>query len=367
MIGLPAIALAVLALAAFARWRSRGSPWLLGVSAALLALSVLIKGFTLVLLPAFAMGLLLDREVGCLRRRLRALLLWCAVFAGVGLGVVCLLMDASALGQLLKPHWMARGVATYRPYTLALALLPARHLLVLAVAGGVLAWSRRHWHALYPALWLLAATLALAFHRPVWSHQALLVTLPAALLAAEIFTALPWLRNHLLGPESDRKRRAAALALSLLGLILIGAQARRTYRTAVRWLGRGYKVFQAEDWRLTAAMTRHAGATRWVVTDRPIYAFRANLPVPPEMAVISEKRVNVGLAEGEWMLACLKHYQPEQVALVRFSWPQAQPYLDAHYTLVYGQQGRYLFLKTGTAPAGEGGNPLAACRPAAMP
>ncbi|WP_005036444.1 glycosyltransferase family 39 protein [Holophaga foetida] len=345
MIGLPALALAVLSLAAFAHGRRRRRLGFLALSAALLALSAFIKGFTLTLLPVFVVGLLLDREVGSLRQRMTMILVWGAVFAGVALATAWLLMDLSSLRQLLNPHVAARDVPLYQKITLDKALKSARYLLVLAVAGVGMAWSRRHTAAIYPALWAMVTTLILSFHRPVWFHQALLVTLPAAMLAAEIFNAGPWLRARLAGGWSGWRMKKAALALGLVVLVLVGAQIQRTYSSAVHWVKDESQAERLEDMRLTALMAQRAKATRWVVTDRPMYAFRAGLLVPPEMAVLSHKRVSVGLSQGQWMMDCLMRYQPEQVALVCFPWPEVKPFLEATYVPVPGRDGRTLFLK----------------------
>ena len=350
MIGLPSLALAMLALAALAHWRSRGSPWLLAASAGFLALSVLTKGFTLVLVPAFAAGMLMDRDLGCLRRRAAMLLLWVAMFGAVALAVTCLLVGPRSLGMLLKPHLAARDLAAYQGFTLVRAVRPARYLLELAVAGGLLARSRHNRAALYPLFWMFAGILALAFHRPVWPHQHLLVSLPAALLAAEIFSTVPWFMRCLREQGVRRWRRSVAVVLAILVLAMIGAQLRRTYRLSVRWLERRDRALQSEDWRLTAAMAGHAGTTRWVVTDRPMYAFRASLLVPPEMAVVSEKRLRASLSGDAWMLACIERYRPEQVALGRFPWPVVRPYLEARYVPVHGLKTRNLFLDSWRAP-----------------
>jgi hypothetical protein len=43
---------------------------------------------------------------------------------------------------------------------------------------------QRRWLAIYPLAWMGTATLLLFRHIPVWYHQQLLITVPAALLAA---------------------------------------------------------------------------------------------------------------------------------------------------------------------------------------
>ena len=81
-------------------------------------------------------------------------------------------------------------------------------------------------------------------------------------------------------------------------------------------------------------MIKFAPQTEWVVTDLPMYAFRAGLRVPPELAVFSLKRVETGnLAEAE-VLATVIKYSPEQVLIGRFEFPALERYLDEHYRLI---------------------------------
>ena len=344
MIGLPALALAVLSLAAHARWRRTRAPGLLASSAVLLALSVLIKGFTLILLPAVGAGMLLDRELGSVRERVSGLLLWIGVFAGVALTLLLVLVGPRNLDQLINTHWQALRTDACGGTTLGASLRHTHPVLFLAVAGGCVAWRRRSQDALYVALWAFLATVALSLHRPMWDHQQLLLSVPCAMLAAELVTTCPRLWHRLSAREAAWSVRLASGLLLTTGLVLAGAHARFAARTAARWMGGNDRNKHADDWELVGLMARRAGATDWVVTDRPIYAFRAGLLVPPEMAVLSRKRVVTGLFNDEWMLACLRRYHPEQVALARFPWSSVRPYLEANYRLGYKRPGKDLFL-----------------------
>jgi hypothetical protein len=69
------------------------------------------------------------------------------------------------------------------------------------------------------------------------------------------------------------------------------------------------------DRHLVELMTRLAGDTRCVVTDRQLLPFRAGLRVPPELCVTSLKRRWAGHLSDERLLEQLQAYQPGLVFL----------------------------------------------------
>ncbi|MGD9092938.1 MAG: hypothetical protein PVF74_08815 [Anaerolineales bacterium] len=85
MIGLPAIALAMLALLAQTAWHQyRKYIWLV-LSAIVLCLSVFTKLFTAILVPLFIVGFLVDEyhRVASWRQALCPVLIWIIIFAGL--------------------------------------------------------------------------------------------------------------------------------------------------------------------------------------------------------------------------------------------------------------------------------------------
>ena len=93
-------------------------------------------------------------------------------------------------------------------------------------------------------------------------------------------------------------------------------------------------------------MTQYAPETQWVVTDRPMYAFRAGLLVPPNLAAISRKRLTTGALTEQQVLDTIRERRPEQVLLTRFKWPSITKYLKEHYRVLYSQDGRTLYLRS---------------------
>ncbi|WP_278751196.1 hypothetical protein [Fischerella thermalis] len=85
---------------------------------------------------------------------------------------------------------------------------------------------------------------------------------------------------------------------------------------------------------------KYKSLTNWVFTDNPMYAFYNDLIVPPEIAVISYKRINSGDLTFTKMLAILNKYHPEQVILTRWttqikSEKSLMDYINANYSITY--------------------------------
>jgi hypothetical protein len=77
----------------------------------------------------------------------------------------------------------------------------------------------------------------------------------------------------------------------------------------------------------------------------PMYAFRAGVPVPPEMAVVSRKRLVAGDFPDQELVAIIQKYNPELVMLDRFDYPGVQKTLDANYDMKYSRFNRDLYVR----------------------
>jgi hypothetical protein len=74
-------------------------------------------------------------------------------------------------------------------------------------------------------------------------------------------------------------------------------------------------------------MGNHVAETRWLYTDRPMFAFLTQLPVPPNLAVITAKRLLTGRLTDAEVLRTLEEYKPEMILNARFSLPAVQEYM----------------------------------------
>jgi hypothetical protein len=67
--------------------------------------------------------------------------------------------------------------------------------------------------------------------------------------------------------------------------------------------------------------------------------FRANLLVPPELAVVSMKRQQAGQLSDELILKNLKTFRPEQISIGRLQYSQTvMDYIAANYVRIWQSQ-----------------------------
>ena len=278
--------------------------------------------------------------------------LWVCVLLGVTTALGLVLVGPANLAQLVQTHLAAGGSDFYDRFAeeinIAFHLRDSWAIMFLALVGSVLAFVSKRWLALYPMAWAVGAYLLLSFHKPVWYHQQLLVTIPAAILAAgavgETIRAIRQLyRSHRLVSARGAFCAVVIVAVALamkarvpVTLSEFGVQTRSSPSIDDGTL---------EAQKLVAKMIEYAPRTHWVVTDVPMYAFRAGLSVPPYLVVSSQKRMVTGsLNEGQ-VLEIVREWRPEQVLLGRFYFPAVTEYLEAHYRLISPDSGKRLYLR----------------------
>ncbi len=348
MVGLPALAFAVLSLSALATWhQKRTTIWLI-ISSLALSVSVLTKAFTGFLVPIFIVGVAISefsrKDALTWRKRLWPATLWTLVFTSVTFLLLILFVGLSNLPQLLETHLAARDVPRYQSFSINSALSNTRATILLALIGSLLMFRDKRWLALYPLAWLGTAYLLLHNYAPVWYHQQLLVTIPAALLAAcaigEVIRWIPKfypLRTFLSG------RGLISVIVAIALIFVVSDQAPHMVLRLFNF--RAFLKISSQDYRLVEKMNTYAQETHWMVTDRPMYAFRAGVPVPPNLAAISWKRVATGTLTEQKILDTIRETRPEHVLLTRFKWPSIKQYLKDHYREIYSQSGKKLYLR----------------------
>jgi uncharacterized membrane protein YhaH (DUF805 family) len=235
-------------------------------------------------------------------------------------------------GQLLNVHLEAiqsgdllsgeggRSLTSY--------LVESWPVFALAALGTWQAVRARKWTALYLAGWIALGIALLAVTRPTWYHHQLLVTVPAALLAAiAIGSAVQELRLGPQQPPSPLRLGAGPLSLALFLVFLVMRVPGTADGLALRLpnlIGPGKG--EAEERSLLAAIHDHAAETHWLYTDRPIFAFLSGIPVPPNLAVMSAKRLRTKDLTEEEILATLEAYSPEMILNSRFGLPAVDEY-----------------------------------------
>lgn len=345
MIGLPALALAMLSIYWLLLYEaSNALPWLIA-SGMVLGCSLQTKLFTAFLVP------IILAYIGCLRFRSTRRFDWKSIFLPLFIwlmsGCLIYLVIGLTSGQLL--HLSSTFTSHLKQSTPADELLSAnfnsfayfrsmlaqdrRYLLPFAFGAAFLIFRKRQWVGLLPIFWLLASTAVILKHKPLWYHHYLLFSIPFYwLLSYAIAFFLDFLRqqSNIQGQLTTLKARMIALGVGLL-LLIIG-------------IGKTMPPLPIKpptgDAEALNQILRYKPVTNWIFTDRPIYAFKAGLTVPPETAVISIKRFNSGNLTLADLLAVWQRYQPEQILLARWTDKIQQDqalsaYLKTNYAKTY--------------------------------
>ncbi|MBN1402731.1 MAG: glycosyltransferase family 39 protein [Anaerolineae bacterium] len=358
MVGLPSIALGMVSVATLAAWHKSRRPAWLGLSALALGLAVLTKLMIGLLAPILAFGVVLEGEMPDERGgtgwrwrwRLGPALAWTLLVAAVVIGGFWLTAGPHAISQLLETHFEAPAEPELRDtHTLNRELGKSRLNLILGCLGIPWALYKRRWLVGYLVGWAAILYLFLATYTPTWYHHQLYISIPLAMLAAY---ALGEFATAIL--ERLRARRVRAAALPAAPLVLLTVISLTT-----SWLplpydctslppshSKLYRQVPEADFRLEDVMRSYAPETRWVVTDVPMYAFRAGLLVPPQLAVLSGKRLATGEFERKELLEIFRRERPEQVLLTRFDWPALQPEIERGYRVAYADDENTLYVRS---------------------
>lgn len=246
------------------------------------------------LVPRQLVRVCLSGAAGCL---MALLLVWGAFCDG-------------AWEQLWQPH--LSPIARNHFHGQSLAQASAGYLqadwpwLLLATAGSLLA-ARRGKIAtfLVPGLLLGTAFLVHFWLRPYWAYYYLHLIVPLVWLAG-LGTAegILWAR------EMPTQARAIAASLLIVGCLLPALASLPS-----RWNSVMASLPQPDDAQRTALLNylrQHGGD--WILTDQPGLVFEAGLRVPPEAAVLSRKRLELGLFDTTAFLQCVQQRRPGIIA-----------------------------------------------------
>ena len=353
MIGLPAIALAMLSLF-FINHYLRGAHWVyLFFAGASFALSLQTKLFTAFLLPFFLLPIFFPQmqfsaEQGrklTVNQRSLAVFITLFSFAGV-LCLTWLLLPSSTLEQVVGAHInseLREKLLEHRGQVLVFLSWDYDYLGLLLIGLGIALWRDR---GLYlPFLWWLTALILLLNHHPVWYHHYLLLTVPMSFIMAEATkSVIAYFRQTPWGQRSWFSRGILAFALFLVLFPIIGIPIR------VNILHDYYHRFVQQSQRYFVMLEQvfaYQEETEWLFTDFPMYSFYANLKVPPEIAVFSRKRLEAGNLTKAQLQAVVENYQPKQLIVGRFGELPSilEENLSENYTKAYEHKGLTQYLR----------------------
>jgi len=372
MIGLPALSFAVLSIALLphsAKTRSAKQRCSLMLSGSCFAAGVLTKLYVIAVFPAIFVEICrlssTDSESPKdIRQIFIDLVVWAVatiIAAAVLIWMIAPALPAHFSEQLLGPHLQYREQLRLPGLVQLIGFARCDYYLWrIAAVGLAICFVRAQWRVLAPAAWLFTAVLLLANHRPLWPHHYLLVSIPTVWIAAlGLMEAVKTLKSVASSGEFKLRGQSKILVGAYLLLLLplsffaikyslnlpdhLSATARGIART-------GHKL----NPQALQLLKDYAPSTKWVVSDRPVYPFLANLPVPPEIAVSSAKRASTKQFSLEQFLNVIDKYEPEIILLKRFpGFPRAVgkhvkgDYRRVRYYRVKGDLGGVIiFLKT---------------------
>jgi hypothetical protein len=344
MVGQPSLALASVSLLFLAAWHRKRQQIFLVLSALAFSLSILAKLFTAPLALVFFTGLVVSEYFGKDKdqsriRMLYPALLWSSIFTVFTLAAVILSTGTQNIAELIQPHLAASQASVYPPneqlYSINYYLLDAWPILALALIGVVAVFQHRRWLMLYPLAWMGISYVELSVIKPVWFHHQLLVTLPAAMLAAVATSETLHGVLHSINPPFKFKKTWPLLASGLLCVVLVGVfRAPDVYNFFRQPANADTTQRHPFEDKLLKKINQFAPQTNWMVTDMPMFAFRADLKVPPDLVVISWKRLAAGDLDEQEILNILQTLRPEQVLFGRFEFAALDNYLTENYDLV---------------------------------
>ena len=355
MVGLPAIAFAMLSFLAISYWHKERKNFWLVLSSLALALSVMTKLFTGFLAPIFIVGLILQEWQASSRTRSWRVLLtpgaiWLSGFGFTSLLVWLLFIYPDGTTQLLDTHLIAAISSPNDTITIAGYLRESFPVVVLGVIGSFLVIQNRRWTGVYLMAWASVSYLLLSQHSPIWYHHQLLVTIPIAVLCGiavgEMVVTLSDLTRR---SQFGRVRGASVGIVAILTLYLLFARAPRVF-SQLDFRLPNFKPPEAESVdiqavKLLEVMWQYAEVTNILITDRPMLAVRLGKPVPPYLAAVTGKRISTGELSEQDIISAIRRYRPEQVALARFELPAVDAYLQQNYRLAYKLTDHRLYVR----------------------
>jgi hypothetical protein len=341
MIGLPSIAFAMLSFVGITHWhQDKKDSWLI-FSSLFLALSMMTKLWTAILIPIFIAGIFIDRS-DLLRGKLnvrdsvRPIFIWSSVFILVAGAIILFMIRPGNISQVIGVHLAASETETMQNIAAQNSvnsyLDDSMIIFILSLFGAAIAIHSKTWHSIYLVAWMLVAYgLFTWIITPFWSHHQLLITLPAALLGSiAMGYSLVDLVKRLLGSKLINPGIIPSAVILLLTLFF-GYQrfpaAFDEFRTDLPNFRTCYDPKDDVDYKVVATIRKYADGTNYLFTDRPIFAFRAGIPVHPYLAVMTKKRYAIEQPTQEELLSILIEFKPEQIILDRFEYPAAQEYM----------------------------------------
>jgi Dolichyl-phosphate-mannose-protein mannosyltransferase len=309
----PALAPAILAVAAALQYQRTGRWIWLVVSGVLLGVALMVKPIVAAAVVPIALAALLGPRIS-----LRPVLLVGLVSAAVVVTIVVMTGFSTVVDQMVDYRLKSRQVSGWswsENWKVFRGTLVARDqigLLALGGAGAILAFLVRPRQAIPYIGWIVASAALLALYAPLFPKH-VVIAVPPLVVAAGAGIGVVW--------QALRERRVAGMVggFALTGPLLLYTWSLPT----IAMLNVGFmnldQSFEGQRFARTADIAATIAAVTqrgdFIVTDEPEQAFHAQRLVPPNLADPSTSRVRARELTGEAVVTTAEEYDVKLVAL----------------------------------------------------
>jgi hypothetical protein len=204
--------------------------------------------------------------------------------------------------------------------------------------GGIVLCIRRvatERTAVLPLAWTTYTLLLFGLHRPWWNYYYIHTAIPLCWCAAIGINAL-WANAR--WPQAKVCCVLLALYVQCAGAWLI----ERLY-LEVQSVRLSPQTFTCP---FLKTLDRFRDTARWLYTEEPVYSFYANIPMPPDLAVVVLKRYWSGEMTPKRLVDDLRFYKPELMLLKNDSNPRPfHDLVDQEYRLIYIDSDNLLYVR----------------------
>ena len=327
LISLPAVSLALVAMAAAGLYQHRQETRWLVVSGTLFSLSLLVKPVAALLyLPlTFIVCWGLDDGTPRPRRRLRTWFMFNAIAAAPVLLALLYFGPRSFFDQVVGTLVGARGAHDYSlaanaakvgDYLLAdnwgLAYIG---VLCLAAAGLASLGARRAWRSCgFLILWLAGVVVSLLIQTPIRRHELFLVMPPLA-IAAGVGLQEALLRLRGIRRASLAGQVATVALLGCVALVVRDLAGMVPQDLTLRSTSLGERDQDPARRDVLLYIASETPPDSLIITDDPMLAFKSHRRIPPELAVPSYRRVEAGELTADLLTRLTEERSPAAVVL----------------------------------------------------
>ena len=338
MLNLPALAFAMVSIYFLSLYRQLQKKNLLLLSGIAMGLSLQIKLITLFLIPIIIAQIIYKKFSPLKNTRippgLSDIFIWVAGLLAAYAPIALMFFHANPglfTQQLIIPHIKSLDFSQDNLAILRKFILADYDFLLLALLGIFIIIKQKKYLGLLPAAWLIFAFAILSKHQPLWHHYYLLISIPLSWLAAIALNALFPAYKTDKGYPQKKFFSLLAAGLLLITIARLPLKLNRTLQSLTE------KNTTEQENLILKSMAKYKDKTEWIFTDRPIFAIYADIPVPPELALVTYKRSFSDQLTSNFLKKALEQYNPEQLLLnkLEFFSPETLFFIETRYTKIY--------------------------------